>query len=150
MGPMASMYHVTSLECWQIQLAKALKRAPEVIWQSNGEAGDGQDVCSVCGEDILDDKPHSAADCFRNATDQADGYISQLADEMDKHADTLDQLATAQARIKELEERNAEILKVCHGWAEGHNSTMEHIHRVEQEVDKLLVKFRIPQLKEPQ
>lgn len=90
------------------------RAGPPLVWTSNGEAGDGQNECSVCGQEL--DEPHSWRDCLK-CVERAAGFTEHAAaEEIDRlSAENLqlrNKLLDQDALIAEIDRLQAESLSV--------------------------------------
>lgn len=58
---------------------------PPLVWESNGEAGDGQTVCSHCGEER--DEPHPWSECAPAHFAKVQAIDSEIQRELDAERD---------------------------------------------------------------
>ena len=109
-------------------------QCPPLVYQSNGEAGDGQMVCAHCGMDR--DEPHPWAECVvereHRDTAAADmvhdeliGDADRMRDERDHYREKYLELTSALATVtRERDEARAAQVQV--EWSGGTNQAHEY------------------------
>lgn len=94
--------------------AKVAEMRPPLVWTSNGEAGDGQEACSECGEEL--EEPHTYRDCLARAR-AAEGMVGDFLTK--ENSSLVARIAVLESALRPFAEQRRPVMcgaRVKNGW----------------------------------